>query len=286
MRRDRTVWGWAVWGWTVRVWLIVLGTVFAFAAAPLRAEEDAEKEIERYRAMINDPMANPGYLAVDRGEALWAEPRGKNNVSLETCDLGKGPGVLEGAYARLPAYFEDADKVMDLEQRILWCMKTIQDLDTAPIVKARFGAPGRTSDMEDLVAYISNKSNGMKVAPDLSNPKTWGLLVVGEAMFWRRSSVNDFACSTCHGTSGLRIRLQALPDFGKPTEAARETMGSWPAYRVSQSQTRTMQHRLWDCFRQMRMPPPDYGSEGLTALTLYLAKMGEGGTINVPSIKR
>ena len=32
-----------------------------------------EKEIERYRAMISDPMSNPGFLAVDRGEALWAE---------------------------------------------------------------------------------------------------------------------------------------------------------------------------------------------------------------------
>ena len=63
-------------------------------------------------------------------------------------------------------------------------------------------------------------------------------------------------------------------------------MGTWPAYRVSQSQTRTMQHRLWDCYRQMRMPPPDYLSEGLTALSVFLAHNGEGATINAPSIKR
>ena len=69
-------------------------------------------------------------------------------------------------------------------------------------------------------------------------------------------------------------------------KAAQETMGSWPTYRVSQSSLRTMQHRLWDCFRQQRWPQPDYASEGLTALTMFLTKQAAGGEINVPSIKR
>ena len=47
--------------------LLALGVGAAKAQASLDA---SEKEIERYRAMINDPMANPGYLAVDRGEAV------------------------------------------------------------------------------------------------------------------------------------------------------------------------------------------------------------------------
>jgi sulfur-oxidizing protein SoxA len=36
----------------------------------------------------------------------------------------------------------------------------------------------------------------------------------------------------------------------------------------------------------MRMPAPEYASDGLTALTVYLNKQAEGGEINVPSIKR
>ncbi len=35
------------------------------------AQDASEKEIEKYRKMIGDPMANPGYLNVDRGEDLW-----------------------------------------------------------------------------------------------------------------------------------------------------------------------------------------------------------------------
>ena len=251
-----------------------------------QAQDDSEKEIERYRAMINDPMANPGYLNVDRGEALWATARGSKNVSLQQCDLGMGPGKLDGAYARLPRYFADADRVMDLEQRLAWCMDKLQGVDLKDIVKRKFGGPGVVSDMEDLVAFIANKSNGMKIEPQLTHPKETEMLAVGEAMFFYRAGVADFSCATCHAEDGKRIRLQGLPLLSAPGKAAQETMGSWPTYRVSQSNLRTMQHRLWDCFRQSRFPAPDYLADGVTALTVYLNKQAAGGEINVPSIKR
>ncbi|PZQ12374.1 MAG: sulfur oxidation c-type cytochrome SoxA [Ancylobacter novellus] len=243
-------------------------------------------EIERYRKMIDDPMANPGFLNVDRGEALWAEARGDQNVSLETCDLGEGPGVLEGAYAKLPRYFKDADQVMDLEQRLLWCMEKIQAFDTKAIRAKPFSGPGRGSDMEDLVAFIANKSSGMKIEAPLSHEKEKELYKVGEQLFFRRSSVMDFSCATCHGAANKRIRTTDLPQFDVPNKSAQASMGSWPTYRVSQSATRTMQHRLWDCYRQMRMPAPGYASEAVTAVTLYLNKSAEGGELKVPSIKR
>ena len=248
--------------------------------------DDAEKEIERYRAMISDPFSNPGYLAVDRGEALWTTARGTRNVTLEQCDLGMGPGVLEGAFARLPRHFADADRVMDLEQRLLWCMDKVQGLDTREVLARRFSGPGRVSDLEDLTAFIANKSNGEKIQPQLSHPKEREMAAVGEELFFRRGGVMDFSCATCHAAEGKRIRLQALPLLSEPGTAAQLTMASWPTYRVSQSALRTMQHRLWDCYRQQRWPVPEYGSDALTALTLFLNKQAAGGEIAVPSIKR
>ena len=268
--------------------LLIAAAALALAFGPALAQqdEDTEKALEKYRQMLSDPFSNPGNLNVDRGEELWALKRGAANVSLEACDLGEGPGRLEGAYARLPRFFADAGKVMDLEQRLLWCMETVQKLDTKDVVARRFSSPGRNSDMEDLVAYVANKSSGQKIALALAHPKEREAYAVGEAMFYRRSAIMDFSCATCHGEPGKRIRLQALPDLSRPTKAAQETMGSWPTYRVSQAALRTMQHRLWDCYRQMRMPAPDYASDGITALTVYLAKHAEGGTLEVPSIKR
>ena len=71
-------------------------------------------------------MEQSGTARSDRGEALWKTPRGPKNVSLEQCDLGKGPGKVDGAFAELPRYFADADRVMDVETRILWCMEKLQ----------------------------------------------------------------------------------------------------------------------------------------------------------------
>ncbi len=267
-------------------WSALAVVMFCALNPAARAEDASEKEIERYRAMISDPMSNPGFLAVDRGEILWAEKRGTKNVSLEGCDLGLGAGKLEGAFAKLPRFFADAGKVMDLEQRLLWCMQNVQGFDTKDVVARRFSGPGRASDMEDLVAYIANKSSGMKIDVQLSHPKEQEMAAVGEALFYRRGGVMDFSCATCHADDGKRIRLQGLPNFSKPGKEAQETMGSWPTYRVSQGALRTMQHRLWDCFRQQRWPVPEYGSDVITALTVYLNKQANGGEITVPSIKR
>jgi sulfur-oxidizing protein SoxA len=268
----------------------ILAAVMTLAAGQLTAQsppqDDSEKEIERYREMLSDPFSNPGFLAVDRGEALWETKRGAKNASLESCDLGEGPGRLEGAFARLPRYFADADRVMDTEQRLLWCMEKIQGLDTKDVIARRFSGPGRESDMQDLVAFIANKSTGMPIEPQLSHPKEKEAAAVGEALFYTRGGVNDFACATCHSEEGKRIRLTNLPNFSVKGKTAQETMGSWPTYRVSQSALRTMQHRLWDCYRQQRWPAPDYASDAITALTVFLQKQAEGGELKVPSIKR
>jgi len=90
--------------------------LLAVVAAPGFAQ-DARKEIQRYQQMIAE--GSPAELFELEVETLWKKPQGPNNVSLERCDLGQGPGVLKGAYARLPRYFKDADRVMDLETRLL-----------------------------------------------------------------------------------------------------------------------------------------------------------------------
>lgn len=271
---------------------IAVGCAAVFAsltvAGPALAQEDASKGIEEYRKMMaEDPFANPGLLFVDAGEALWTEKRGTKNVSLEGCDLGKGPGVLEGAFAELPRYFKDADKVMDVESRILWCMENLQGLDTKPVIKGAFSKRGAGgSEMEFLASFVGSKSNGMPMKSQLSHPKEKEAYALGEALFYMRAGPHDFSCQTCHGTTGTRIRLQELPYLAEPSSDAKKMVTTWPAYRVSQERVRTMQHRMADCYRQMRMPRVGFGSDAVTSLITFLAKQADGGEIQVPALKR
>jgi len=77
------------------------------------AQKTSIQAIEEYRAMLAD--GNPADLFEAKGEDLWKQKRGPKNASLEQCDLGKGPGVVKGAFVELPRYFADVGTVQDLE---------------------------------------------------------------------------------------------------------------------------------------------------------------------------
>jgi sulfur-oxidizing protein SoxA len=259
------------------------------ALAPFAHAQDAETEkaIEKYRAMLReDPWSNPGLLDADRGEALWTTPAGPKKATLEQCDLGKGAGKVEGAFAELPRWFADAGRVMDLETRLLWCMETLQGISAADYVKRPHPGGGQpVKELGAIATYVANKSNGMTYAAKLSEPHERDALALGETLFYRRSGPFDFACATCHSASGLRIRLQGLPFLAEKKEASK-VIGEWPAYRVSSTHVMTMQHRLYDCYWQMRMPELQFGSDVSVALIAFLTKQAEGGEIAAPGLKR
>jgi sulfur-oxidizing protein SoxA len=261
----------------------IAASVAALAATAFGQGSPAD-EIAKYRAALQD--GNPAELWEARGEAMWKQPRGPAKVSLEQCDLGLGPGVVKGAYAQLPRYFADADRVMDLETRLVWCMVKQQGYSQADATKQPFGnGNDRKSDIEALVAYVTSESRGVKMNVPQSHPKEREAYALGEKMFFYRGGTHDFACSTCHGEDGKRIRLQDLPNL--TTKAgAQKAYTTWPAYRVSQGELRTFQWRLNDCFRQQRFPELVFGSDASIDLTTFLAVNANGAPFDAPAIKR
>jgi L-cysteine S-thiosulfotransferase len=254
------------------------------AAATALGQGSAVDEIAKYRAALQD--GNPAELWEVRGEDLWKQPRGPNKASLERCDLGLGPGIVKGAYARLPKYFADADRVQDLETRIVWCMVTQQGYAEAEAKKNPFGAGNdKKSDIEALVAYVTSESRGIRMDVPQSHPKEREAYRIGEKMFYYRGGTHDFGCVTCHGDDGKRIRLQDLPNL-TTVDGARKAYTTWPAYRVSQGELRTFQWRLNDCFRQQRFPELEFASDASIALTMFLARNANGAEFDAPAIKR
>jgi sulfur-oxidizing protein SoxA len=254
-----------------------------FIAAPLGAQTQLDG-LNVGRQMLAED--NPGDLWVERGERLFHEKRGPKNASLEGCDLGLGPGKLEGAFAQLPRYFRDTDAVQDLESRLLTCMLELQGSKREEIVANRFGTLDKDSDMEALVSFIGSKSNGMKMNVPLANAKERETYKVGEYIFHRRSGPLDFSCATCHSDEGKRIRLQDLPNMTDPKQVQAVVGTGWPAYRGTQATVRTMQHRLYDCNWQMRLPDLGYVSDMSIALTSYLNHRANGGVIQLPGVRR
>jgi len=244
--------------------------------------QTAADDIAKYREMIAD--GNPSELYEMSGEELWKKPAGPNNATLEKCDLGLGPGVVDGAAAVLPKYFKDTNRVQDLESRLMTCMDKLQGIPSQGIMDAKFGA-GPKKDMDAIVAYIVTHSKGKKINVSTAHPKEKAMYDMGKRAFFFEGGPFDFSCASCHGASGKRIRLQDLPNI-TIQEGAALGWGYWPAYRVSSGQFWTMQQRLNDCFRQQRFPFPIYGSDVTIALSMYMAKNANGGMIQTPGLKR
>ena len=225
---------------------------------------------------------NPAWLVAEEGEILFKTPRGPKNVSLEKCDFGKGPGVLEGAYVELPRYFADTGKVMDLDSRLAYCMKTLQGFtDKDPAVAKKHGSD---TDVMKLQTYIASKSSGMPWNPPMKHPLEKAMRDAGEVMFYRRSGTMDFNCATCHTQDNKRIRASVLPNINRPHEWTKAI--SWPAYRTSQEQVRSSQHRLLECLWQMRYPNIKNGSDASIALISFWTDAARGMPAIVPDLKR
>ena len=67
---------------------------------------------------------------------------------------------------------------------------------------------------------------------------------------------------------------------------ARQVMATWPAYRVSNSTFKTMQWRINDCYRQMRMPEPTFASDATVAMNMFLTVTARGEPYRGPGTKR
>lgn len=252
----------------------------ALGGVAIGQDNRAVEEIAKYRQMLQE--GNPAELMELKGEELWATPRGPKAATLGQCDLGLGPGRLEGAYAQLPRYFADTDQVQDVESRLVTCMVRLQGLS---VEEATRGWHQANSDMEALVTYVAAYSKGHKIEVPAAHPKEAQAYRDGEEIFYRRSGPLDFSCATCHSLDQRRIRLQDLPNF-QVSKSAQASMVTWPAYRVSQSAVWTMERRLIDCIRQMRWPEPDYLSQAIIDLQVYLQTSANGGVMEAPGIKR
>ena len=254
------------------------------AALPMlaAAQKSVSEGIAEYRKMLED--GNPAELFEAKGEDLWKQPRGPNRVSLERCDLGLGSGVVKGAWVRLPRWFADTGRVQDLESRLVTCMVTLQGFDAATLINTPFGK-GEKANITAMATWIAGQSRGERFDLPQSHGEEQRMYELGKRAFFFRGGPMDFACATCHGDDNKRIRLQDLPNLTKnPGDGI--GFAAWPAYRVSNGQMWSMQHRLNDCYRQQRFPYPGYASDVTIALGVYMGVNAKGAVADAPALKR
>lgn len=255
----------------------------AFAQTDVELTPEQElKLVQEYNRMLAEGV-NPGEVWYEVGkEAI-------KKYGLDKCDLGLGPGNFKGAAAKLPRYFADAGKVMDLETRIGWCLQKYAGMkpeDVQKFVKQCWGKAGNcVSEYDGIVMYLTMESNGHKISVDLKDPRVKKMYDIGKAAFNMRLGPWDFNCATCHaGKQEVRIRATRL--WSVDRGEAGQAVYYFPKYLARWGLPMSMHYRYAECIRQMRWPEFIPHSDLGVALSAYLYAEANGTEIKAPGIGR
>lgn len=237
--------------WSIALILLA----FPAQAAPRSGHEDASPPV---RAMQDDDSANPGFLWVQQGEAIWAD-------GCSSCH--GGATAMRGVSARYPAYDAKLGRPLTLEQRIEQCRTERQG-------KAAF-AP-ESDELLAITAFVGLQSRGMPMAVDATGSAR-PFAERGRALFTTRMGQLNLSCAQCHDDlAGHHLAGASIPQ-GQPN--------GYPLYRLEWQSLGSLGRRLRNCLTGVRAEPFAPDSPDLVALELYLGERADGLTVETPAVR-
>lgn len=235
------------------IWLLLLLALPAHAQ-PRSGYADATPDI---RAMQDDDTANPAFLWVEQGRALW------QTAGCAACHTT--PETLHGAAAHYPKYNPALARPITLAERINLC-RTDQ-LHTTPL-------PPESEDLLALTALVGLQSRFLPVEIDTSGPAA-PHYEAGKALFTLRQGQLNLACATCHDTlAGHHLGGAPIPQ-GHPN--------AYPIYRLEWQSIGSLERRLRQCLAGVRAQP--LTGTPLADLEFYLAARATGLTVETPGVR-
>lgn len=218
------------------------------------------------QAIQDDDFDNPGFLAIEEGERLWATVDGAAEKSCASCHQDAAAS-MKGVGAAMPKWNEDLHKPINLEQQINICRS--QRMKAEPW---KFGS----AELTAMTAFVRMQSRGMPVAPKVDGPMTpW--FEKGKALYYTRNGQLDFACASCHEKNyGKYLRADFL---------SQGQSNGFPVYRLREQRLVPLHERIEGCIYDVRGVPYAPLSDEAVALELYLAWRGSGLPVETPAVR-
>ena len=219
------------------------------------------------QAIENDPFANPGYLAVDRGKVLWSQVDGKAGKSCQSCH-GAAETSMKNVGAGYPKYVAKLGKVVDIEERIN--DMRVKQMGAEPF---KWESP----DMLGMTTYVKFQSHGAPVHVVTTGP-AHGVWLMGQKLYKERRGQLDLSCEMCH--------VQNLDHKLRTETVSQGQINGFPTYRFEWQALGSAQRRIQGCFEKIRAKPFPYGSPENLAFELYVASLGQGLPVETPAVRK
>jgi sulfur-oxidizing protein SoxA len=246
----------------VSVMLLVCLATMASAAEPRSGYTDASPAT---RAMQDDDTANPGFLWVQQGEAIWHERAGSTGRSCADCH-GEA-AAMRGVAARYPAYDPKEGRPLTLEQRI--------NLSRA----ADQGAAGFPLESDALLAigvFVGLQSRGLPMAVSADGPAQ-PFYEAGRRLFETRMGQLNLSCQQCHdGLAGQRLAGALIPQG---------QANGYPLYRLEWQGMGSLYRRIRNCITGVRGEPFAADAPELVDLELFLGVRATGLLVETPAVR-
>jgi sulfur-oxidizing protein SoxA len=252
---------------------LVLAAIFALLVSGGRSEEkrsgyqDASPET---RAMQDDDAANPGFLWVQQGEALWSQrpARGTGGAERSCADCHGGASeAMRGVAARYPVFDARLGRPVTLVRRIQQCR--VERQGAAPL-------PSESDALLGLTAYVGLQSRGMPMQVAIDGPAR-PFFEAGKELFLARQGQLNLSCGQCHdGLAGQRLGGSVIPQ-GHPN--------GYPEYRLEWQGMGSLDRRIRNCLVGVRAEPFAPDAPELADLELYLGWRANGLRVETPAVR-
>jgi sulfur-oxidizing protein SoxA len=104
------------------------------------------------RALQDDDLENPGFLAVERAADLWKKVEGSEGKSCMSCH-GEAETSMKGVGAAMPKWDDKLKKPVNLEQRINICRS--EHMKAEPWTF-------KSQALTDMTTFVRYQSHGMR----------------------------------------------------------------------------------------------------------------------------
>lgn len=219
-----------------------------------------------HRRLQEDDFVNPGMFWVEEGAQAWR----RSAASSATCDACHGDPAqsMRGVAARYPAFDQQVQRVINLEQRINLCRDRHQQVKPLPY---------ESRELLALTAFVSYQSRGLPVKVQIDGPAASSFLR-GREEYERRRGQFDMSCVGCHvARAGSRLRGEVI---------SQGQINGHPVYRLTW-QTLGSTHRMFAwCNEAVRAQPYPAGSQEYVDLELFVKWLGQGLPVEAPAVRR
>lgn len=242
-------------------------------------------------ALLNPAFAEEQLSMSAADKAMYAELLENNPADM---DVSEGEQLFSamttlGAYSKmlgikekdLPNYIAGFPRVVKAAGKVVTLSQTIQ---MAAADAGKEVPKLESKEMLKMTGYVKSLANGKKTSIDVkANAQMKEMMKLGQEGFEQHRGGRGLSCNSCHSPDiiGQRLRMQNLPDLG-----VNKAAGTWPAYRMTKSETTLLDKRFQQCMDNALLATIPLGSKEMVALEVYVTNQTKGNLIQIPGLKR